>query len=58
MPHSRIAGVLALLFVLGLGPALAQEPKVALQVVKYDGLKQAIVQNRGKVVFVDFWGFF
>ena len=31
---------------------------VALQVVKYDGLKQAIAKNRGKVVLVDFWGDF
>lgn len=32
--------------------------EIELQVVKYDGLKQVIQANRGKVVLVDFWFFF
>jgi hypothetical protein len=38
----------------------AQEPKedVTLKVVKYDGLKDAVLKNRGKVVLIDFWGSF
>ena len=42
------------------GPSPSQEKtgKTAMQVVKYDGLKQAVQKNRGKVVLVDFWGNF
>ena len=29
-----------------------------LQVVKYDGLKDAVLKNRGKVILIDFWGNF
>jgi hypothetical protein len=36
----------------------AGKPAVALKTVKYAGLADAVVQNRGKVVIVDFWGFF
>jgi thiol-disulfide isomerase/thioredoxin len=28
---------------------------VDVQLVKYDGLKEAVLKNRGKVVIVDFW---
>jgi hypothetical protein len=37
-----------------------QEAKdgINLQVVKYDGLKDMVLKNRGKVVLVDFWGVF
>ncbi len=45
-------GVLAGLYV-SAGPA--QDKKVMLTPVKYDGLKQEILKNRGKVVVVDFW---
>jgi hypothetical protein len=31
---------------------------VTLEVVKYDGLKNAVAKHRGKVVLVDFWGEF
>ena len=31
---------------------------VNLKIVKYDGLKDVILQNRGKVIFVDFWADF
>ena len=33
----------------------AQEKKIELTMVKYDGLKQEILKHRGKVVIVDFW---
>jgi thiol-disulfide isomerase/thioredoxin len=35
------------------GPA--QDKKVTLTPVKYDGLKQEVLKHRGKVVVVDFW---
>jgi thiol-disulfide isomerase/thioredoxin len=40
--------------------ASAQEKAddVALRVVKYEGLKDEILKNRGKVVLVDFWADF
>lgn len=31
---------------------------ITLKVVKYDGLKEAVARERGKVVLVDFWGDF
>lgn len=37
------------------GASFAAEAKVDLKVVKYDGLKNIIKQNKGKVVVVDFW---
>jgi hypothetical protein len=39
-------------------PGETQEAKVTLTSVKYQGLKHAVLQNRGKVVLVDFWGEF
>src|SRR5205823_187359 len=57
----RWGGLLALLGALGLlaqGTARTQEKGAAavdLKVVKYEGLTEAIQQNRGKVVIVDFW---
>ena len=41
--------------------ARAQEkagPPVTLKAVKYAGLADTVLQNRGKVVVVDLWGFF
>lgn len=36
--------------------AVAQEKgEVKLETVKYSGLQEAILKNRGKVVYVDFW---
>jgi thiol-disulfide isomerase/thioredoxin len=32
--------------------------EVTLQVVKYKGLKEAVLKHQGKVVLVDFWGDF
>lgn len=35
----------------------AQEKgEIKIDVVKYEGLKDAVLRNRGKVVLVDFWG--
>src|SRR5258707_1096422 len=49
---------LAILAVLS-GDGLAQEKgDISLKLVKYDGLKDVILKNRGKVVLVDFWGDF
>ena len=33
----------------------AQDKKIAMVPVKYDGLKQEVLKHRGKVVVVDFW---
>jgi thiol-disulfide isomerase/thioredoxin len=46
---------LSLLAVLCARMGVAQETKVTATLVKYDGLKQEIHKNRGKVVVVDFW---
>jgi thiol-disulfide isomerase/thioredoxin len=47
---------LGALLLLAAGKGKAQETKgVDVQVVKYDGLKDAVLKNRGKVVVVDFW---
>jgi thiol-disulfide isomerase/thioredoxin len=37
---------------------LGQERGVQLRVVRYDGLKETVLRNRGKVILVDFWGEF
>ena len=40
-------------------PGGAQDKRdIKLEVVKYDGLKDAVLRNRGKVVLIDFWGEF
>jgi hypothetical protein len=37
---------------------VAQEKsEIKIEVVKYDGLKDAVTRHRGKVVLVDFWGY-
>lgn len=53
----RLPGLLLLLIALaiGSGSILAQEPKVQMSLVKYEGLKQEVLKHRGKVVLVDFW---
>lgn len=47
----------ALLILVGVGFSAgpAQEKKVVVTPVKYDGLKEEILKHRGKVVLVDFW---
>ena len=41
-----------------LGTAQESKDEVVLNVVKYDGLKDVILKNRGNVVLVDFWADF
>lgn len=54
----RITGSLLLTGVALLAlPALGQDGKLDVTVVKYDGLKDVVVKNRGKVVVVDLWRF-
>ena len=58
---TRILGaVLLLAATLFLLPAMAQEKTegVTYRVVKYEGLVDVILKNRGKVVLVDFWADF
>ena len=35
--------------------ASAQEKKIEMAPVKYNGLKEEVLKHRGKVVIVDFW---
>jgi hypothetical protein len=40
-------------------PGAAQDKsEIKLEVVKYEGLKDAVLRNRGKVLLIDFWGEF
>ena len=48
-----LASLLVLTGTTGLGQDYRS---VQVKVVKYAGLKEAVLQNRGKVVLVDFWG--
>jgi hypothetical protein len=36
-------------------PSQGKDGKVNIRVVKYDGLKQAVTDFKGKLVVVDFW---
>jgi len=59
MRGTKIVGLLVAATLLTMAlPGGTQESKVALTTVKYQGLKQAVLQSRGKVVLVDFWGEF
>ncbi|MFO0965700.1 MAG: hypothetical protein U0793_08965 [Gemmataceae bacterium] len=52
----RLLGFGAVLTLSLVAVAPGQEKKtVSLRDVKYDGLKDVILKNRGKVVYVDFW---
>lgn len=52
----RIAASLCIGTLLFGACGLAQEPgKIDVKVVSYDGLKDLVLKNRGKVVVVDFW---
>jgi hypothetical protein len=53
MRHLTSLGALGMLF-LAASVARAQE-KADVPVVKYAGLAEAVVKNRGKVVLVDIW---
>jgi thiol-disulfide isomerase/thioredoxin len=46
---------LAFAAVIMLAATAPADPLAAVKIVKYDGLVDAIKQNRGKVVVVDFW---
>jgi thiol-disulfide isomerase/thioredoxin len=51
-------GLFWIIFVIAIffaGALPAQEKKIEMTMVKYDGLKQEILKHRGKVVIVDFW---
>src|SRR4051812_12240045 len=53
-----LTGVLGLLFLLRQGAAWPQEKAagaVDLKLVRYGGLAEVVLSNRGKVVIVDFW---
>ena len=52
---SLVFATLAFLVIAG---APAQEKKIEMTPVKYDGLKQQVLKHRGKVVIVDFWATF
>jgi hypothetical protein len=47
--------ILALLAVLSASIVQSQEPSFEMALIKYDGLKQEVLKQRGKVVIVDFW---
>ena len=47
-----------LVFLLGPAQSFPQEQNVELRFVNYEGLKQAVLKQRGKVLVVDFWGDF
>ena len=55
MKTSTLAPAVLGLVLLAAGPARPQAPAVAVNIVKYDGLRAAVLQHRGKVVVVDFW---
>ena len=56
MRHSVSRFAPALVFLAFAAPTPAQPPeKIDLRTVRYDGLTDAIKQNKGKVVVVDFW---
>jgi hypothetical protein len=46
---------LGLLTTITAAMAQPQESAIALAPIKYDGLKQEVLKQRGKVVIVDFW---
>jgi thiol-disulfide isomerase/thioredoxin len=55
MNRIRCLALLGVLVVLDTGAGQAQDKKIAAIPVKYEGLKEEILKQRGKVVIVDFW---
>jgi len=55
MTRIRIIVSITTLVVLCAAAGHAQEKKIVMTHVKYDGLKQEVLKHRGKVVVVDFW---
>lgn len=47
--------LIGMVVILGSTTSPAQEKKIVMTPVKYDGLKQEVLKHRGKVVLVDFW---
>jgi thiol-disulfide isomerase/thioredoxin len=47
--------MLVLLMLVAAGVVSAQDTPVDVQIVKYEGLAEAVNKHRGKVVLVDFW---
>jgi hypothetical protein len=56
MKRGFVLGLAMMASLFGVGPIRSQSQGISVQVVKYDGLKEAVRANRGKVVVVDFWG--
>ena len=55
MPMKQMALAIAAI-ALAMSAGYTQEAKTLdVQIVKYDGLKEIILKNRGKVVLVDVW---
>jgi hypothetical protein len=55
MARIKYIASLGILAVLCAGAGQTQEKKVDVTPVKYDGLKQEVLKQRGKVLVVDFW---
>ena len=58
MNKLRWLALAALLVLAGTTGSGQENRGVQVKVVKYTGLKDMVVQNRGKVVLIDFWGDF
>jgi len=55
MMRIKILTSLGVLVALCAAPGQTPGKKIEMIPVKYDGLKQEILKQRGKVVVVDFW---
>jgi hypothetical protein len=55
MTSHKMLGSLGIFAALFVAASQAQENKIDLIPVKFDGLKQEVLKHRGKVVVVDFW---
>lgn len=56
MRGGLIAGLLGAALLAGTPGATQETTRIEVAVVKYTGLKEAVLKHRGKVVLVDFWG--
>ena len=55
MTPMKIGASLGMFVVLFAAVGLAQETKNEMIPVTYDGLKQEVLKQRGKVLILDFW---
>jgi thiol-disulfide isomerase/thioredoxin len=55
MTPLKLVAALLMLATFSVAVSPAQEKKIVMAHVKYNGLKQEILKQRGKVVLVDFW---